>query len=125
MTEQLAEAYSTKRVTLSLEERDGKPGCRVAYQDGYVSWAPSQVIMRDYRGVTEGLTFGQALESLKLGKKVRRKYWTGANSKAFIMLIADSPFVVLPGGLGCGNAEVKPYIPAAAELMAEDWVEVA
>lgn len=43
---------------------------------GYVSWSPKDVFEKAYRE-TSGMTFGLALESLKLGKKVARKGWNG------------------------------------------------
>ena len=46
--------------------------------DGYVSWSPKDVFDRAYRPI-EGLTIGQAVEAMKLGKKVARKGWNGKN----------------------------------------------
>lgn len=44
---------------------------------GYVSWSPSDVFHRSYRPASSGLTFGQALEALKAGKRVSRAGWNG------------------------------------------------
>lgn len=44
--------------------------------EGYVSWSPKDVFEKAYREV-QGLTFGQALEAAKLGKKVAREGWNG------------------------------------------------
>lgn len=120
------EAYSTKRVTLSVEERNGKEGCRVEYQDGYVSWAPADVIMRDYRTVTGGfMTFGQALESLKLGKKVRREKWKHFVARSpYVMMIDDVAFRVELDA-GAQSPVVTPYKPSNSEMFANDWEEVS
>lgn len=44
--------------------------------EGHVTWVPQEVFMRMYRPIT-GLTFGQAIEALKAGKKVCREGWNG------------------------------------------------
>lgn len=43
---------------------------------GYVSWSPEDVFDRAYRQTT-GMTFGLALEALKLGRTVARSGWNG------------------------------------------------
>lgn len=43
---------------------------------GYVSWSPKAVFENAYRPVT-GMSFGLAIEALKLGKKVCRAGWNG------------------------------------------------
>jgi hypothetical protein len=54
----------------------GAPGYKVTYEDGYVSWSPQAVFDAAYRWV-EAMSFGLALEALKLGKKVARQGWNG------------------------------------------------
>lgn len=44
--------------------------------EGYISWSPMDVFERAYRHVS-GMTFGQAIEALKAGKKVARIGWNG------------------------------------------------
>lgn len=58
------------------ENREDRQGYKVVYEDGYESWSPKSVFEKAYRNV-EGLTFGDALEILKQGKKVTRKGWNG------------------------------------------------
>jgi hypothetical protein len=43
---------------------------------GYVSWSPKEQFDKAYRE-TSGLTFGFAVEAMKLGKKVARAGWNG------------------------------------------------
>lgn len=44
----------TKIVKAEPEERDGKPGFGVVYEDGYRSWSPKAVFEHAYRPVTAG-----------------------------------------------------------------------
>lgn len=44
--------------------------------DGYISWSPADVFERAYRPCS-AMTFGLALDALKLGKKVARAGWNG------------------------------------------------
>lgn len=84
---------------------------------GYVSWSPADVFNRAYRE-TSGMTFGQAIESLKLGFRVARRGWNGKG-----MWLSYSPgFKSLPAdrfwasanreyAKGCGgSADVLPCI---------------
>lgn len=57
---------------------DLSPGYEVHYPDGYSSWSPKKTFEQAYREVESGcMTFGLALEALKLGKKVARIGWNG------------------------------------------------
>lgn len=72
--------------TLPADENGDDAGYLVEYLDGgkpntsqyagYVSWSPAEQFDAAYRATT-GLTFGLALEALKLGKKVSRAGWNG------------------------------------------------
>jgi len=42
----------TKVVMAEPAIKDGKPGYKVVYEDGYESWSPSETFMRCYREVT-------------------------------------------------------------------------
>ena len=44
--------------------------------EGYVSWSPKAVFERAYHP-TDGLTFGLAIEAMKMGYKVTREGWNG------------------------------------------------
>lgn len=54
-------------------------GYMVVYvdSDDYVSWSPKDVFERAYRSCDGGMTFGGAIELLKMGFKVARKGWNG------------------------------------------------
>lgn len=43
----------TKIVMAWPQEKDGKPGYAVKYEDGYTSWSPQEVFERCYRPITD------------------------------------------------------------------------
>lgn len=57
-------------------DREDRPGYLVEYEDGYKSWSPKEVFEKAYREISN-LTFGLAIEALKMGKKVARAGWNG------------------------------------------------
>ena len=71
---------------LPANENGADAGYLVEYLDGgvandlrhlgYISWSPATVFDQSYRPV-DGLSFGRALEALKLGKRVARAGWNG------------------------------------------------
>lgn len=46
-----------KIIKAEPEEKDGKPGYKVVYPDGYVSWSPKDVFEQAYREISGGETF--------------------------------------------------------------------
>ena len=57
---------------------DGARGYEVHYPDGYTSWSPKGTFEKAYRVIDAGcMTFGMAIEALKLGNRVARKGWNG------------------------------------------------
>jgi hypothetical protein len=57
-------------------ETENAEGYKVVYEDGYKSWSPKETFEKAYRKI-DGLTFGNAIEALKSGKRVARKGWNG------------------------------------------------
>lgn len=51
-------------------------GYHVVYPDGYESWCP-KAQFEDAGRPVDGMTFGQAIEAMKQGKKVARRGWNG------------------------------------------------
>lgn len=116
---------------------------------GYISWSPKDVFENSYRPVT-GLSFGLAIEALKLGKKVCRAGWNGkgmwlslsTNGNCKSRNIAyenfwsdnNSEFARLNGG----GAEVLPcitmktaddkilmgWLASQTDMLADDWMIV-
>lgn len=126
------DCYSTKRSTVWAQEKDGKPGYAVKYQDGYISWCPEATFNRDYRAVEGGhLTFGQAIEALKLGKRVRRLGWNGKGMWLKFVpagvseLSCEERFVALPWiGMKTAGDEFVPWLASQTDVLSEDWEEV-
>lgn len=117
----------------------------VATHAGYVSWSPKEAFDKAYRPTT-GLTFGTALEALKIGQRVARMGWNGKGM--WVAMGAAHP------GLEAGNfwneharahaeaaggtCPVQSYIlmktaqgdiqmgwsPTISDALAEDWLVV-
>jgi hypothetical protein len=103
---------------------------------GYVSWSPKDVFERAYHPV-DGLTFGLAIEALKLGKRVARAGWNGRGM--FLFLVPGSTFQVnrppllgiYPEGTAinyCPHIDMKtadekvvPWLASQTDVLAEDW----
>jgi len=65
-----------------------REGYKVVYEDGYTSWSPKEVFEKAYRRI-DNLTFGLAVEALKMGKKVCRAGWNGKGM--YLALIQGYP----------------------------------
>lgn len=81
-----AEYNAYRGWTLPADENGEDAGYLVEYLDGgqsnhpnhvgYISWSPADVFDRAYRPTT-GMSFGMAIEALKLGQRVARAGWNG------------------------------------------------
>ena len=60
----------------TLDENDDADGYLVKYPDGYQGWSPAYAFEPAYRPVT-GMSFGLAVEAMKMGKRVCRAGWNG------------------------------------------------
>lgn len=96
-----------------VEYLDGGKGNTDAY-NGYVSWSPKEVFERAYREIN-GLSFGLAIEALKMGKKVARKGWNGKGM--WLILVPGRSNVKVQEGTPYGNVlspstaiEILPHI---------------
>lgn len=141
------DCYSTKRVTVWHQKRvDAETGAEtdghaIKYADGHISWCPEDVFDRDYNAVTGGhMTFGEALEAVKSGKRCRRVGWNGKGM--FIFLVPGSRFKVnrepLLSILGEGTevdyhghvdmrtatGQIVPWLCSQTDMLADDWEEV-
>lgn len=93
---------------------------------GYISWSPTDVFESSSRK-TIGLTFGLAVESLKLGKKVSRVGWNG---KGMYLTLIFSGNAMYQGfdmqdcvGIKTVNNLMQPgWLPSQADMLAEDWM---
>lgn len=132
---------------LPADENGDDAGFLVEYIDGgpanvpgfanYVSWSPSAVFAQSYRPVV-GLSFGDAIEALKVGKRVARSGWNGkgmfiymvpANSypaqtdaaKAFFgdgSMVPYNAYFALKGV----NDTIDTWVASISDTLAEDWV---
>lgn len=86
------------------------------------------------------MNFGQALDAIKLGKRVARSGWNGKNM--FLYLVPGSQFAVnrapllgiFPEGtqvtyhphidMMTAQGYVVPWLASQADLLSEDWVQV-
>ena len=93
--------------------------------EGYITMSPKHVFDAAYRK-TDALTFGLAIEAVKIGKKITRKGWNG--SGMFLELqVPDEhskmafpyPYFTIPG---CDEGVRRiPYNPTIVDIMSEDW----
>jgi hypothetical protein len=101
--------------------------------EGYISWSPLDVFSNAYRKIGGGLTFGDALELLKSGKKVARNGWNGkgmwlklvstelAESVAFQYEALNAlPWI----GMKTADNKFVPWLASQTDVLAEDWVVI-
>jgi hypothetical protein len=111
-------------------------GYEVTYEGGYQAWSPKDVFDAAYRPVA-GLTFGLAIEAMKLGKKVTCTGWNGKGM--FVFLVPGSVFKVnrapllgiYPEGteinyrphidIKQADGSVGTWAPSMDDTLAEDW----
>lgn len=105
----------------------------------YKSWSPKDVFEASYRMVT-GMSFGMAIEALKLGLRVGRDGWNG---KGMFLLLVDTDYYSLMGSSSneftedkidntvktdkfigmytAGNTFQPGWLASQADLLANDW----
>jgi|11_taG_2_1085331.scaffolds.fasta_scaffold00026_79 hypothetical protein len=144
--------------TIPADENPNDDGYLVEYLDSpshqlhpahehYISWSPKDVFERAYREVN-GLTFGQAIEALKMGKRVAREGWNGKGMFLFLLPADDGiPTKVINdpalrtvietetgkdtfdayGSIRMWTADKKVltgWLASQTDMLAEDWVLV-
>lgn len=138
----IVEATPMTREAFELQERRDcggdihGDGYMVTYEGGYRAWSPKAVFDAAYRQI-DGMTFGLAIEALKMGKKVARAGWNGKGM--FIFLIPGSTFKVnrppllgiYPEGTTIGyrphidmkhaNGDIGTWDCAIGDILGEDW----
>lgn len=126
------------------DENHDDPGYLVEYLDGgkpnhkdfdhYISWSPADVFERAYRPL-DGMTFGLAIEALKMGKKVARRGWSGKGMWLYMVPAAHyaaqttaaaeffGPLVPYRAyvAMKTANDEVVPWTIAMSDMLEEDW----
>lgn len=125
--------------TIPENENPADEGYLVVYtdSDNYESWSPKDVFDRAYRSCDGGMTFGGALELLKMGFKVARKGWNG--KKQYIQLATGISYSSPDGEIvncehdAIGNKAIAfagtsgiqiGWLASQADMLAEDWYTV-
>jgi hypothetical protein len=108
-------------------------GYKVVYEDGYESWSPQDVFEKAYRKVS-GMSFGLAIEALKLGLAVARKGWNGKGIYLELQVPDRHSKMTLPYiyivtcGLITDNPHAPkgrvPWLASQTDMLAEDWYVV-
>lgn len=126
--------------TLPADENGADEGYLVEYVDGgkpntpqyagYVSWSPKSQFEQAYRQ-TQGMTFGQAIEALKIGKSVRRAGWNGAGLWLELKRPCSSSDMTLPYIFLCYPPDAKinpgcrvPWLASQTDTLTDDWILV-
>lgn len=121
----------TKQIQAEPQERDGKPGYRVRYADGYESWSPAAEFEKAYQSVTLGMSFGAALFALKAGERVARIGWNGKGMWLALIHPGNAIFkqfgAALPMlpciGMKTATGEMCPgWLASQTDMLAEDWM---
>jgi hypothetical protein len=143
-----AEYNAFRGWTVPADENPADAGYLVEYLDGgkgntdtyagYVSWSPSEVFDRAYRKC-DGMTFGQAIEALKVGQKVARAGWNGKGMFLYYVPAAEYPASrntlgtmvgffpndMVPYGayiaMKTAQNNVVPWLASQTDVLAEDW----
>jgi hypothetical protein len=110
-------------------------GYKVVYEDDYESWSPKRVFEKAYRRI-DNMTFGLAIEALKIGKSVCRKGWNGKGM--FLILInpyGNTQYSIIEKQDMCGTLlpyiaiktadnGIIPWLASQIDVLAEDWMVV-
>lgn len=132
---------------LPQDENGNDDGYLVEYLDGgqsnhadyagYISWSPKAVFENAYRPVT-GMSFGLAVEALKLGKKVCRTGWNGKGMWLIYVnpigqgINDEAPYYkvnhvgdyrLLPWiGMKTADNKFVPWLASQTDVLADDWM---
>lgn len=112
-----------------VEYKDGgKPNHHL--HEGYISWSPKKQFENAYRK-TDGISFGLAVEALKLGYKVARAGWNGKGMwlglhKEGGTFIRDecgteleyADYIVMK----TADNKLVPWLASQTDVLADDWV---
>jgi len=107
----------------------------------YISWSPEDVFSASYRPC-DAMTFGLAIEAMKMGHKVARKGWNGKGMFVYIVKGTKIPSKALRGETAqhcgvmdgghrciCSHIDMKAadesivvgWLASQTDILAEDW----
>jgi len=122
----------TKVIKAEAAPKDGKPGYKVEYEDGYVSWSPKDVFEAAYR--KNGYqSFGHAIEWMIRGEAVARHDWSEDEflylvpvmGCQFLLEVEDPDEPVIWTGKTIvkrmSNGTLMPWVPNQDDLLCEGW----
>lgn len=119
-----------------IEEMADDEGYMVRYADGYISWSPKDTFESAYKE-SGNLSFGHAIELMKLGHKLARKGWNGKSQ--YIELASNISYTTALGNVvncehsAIGNKAIAfigtsgvqmGWLASQADMLAEDWTVV-
>lgn len=94
---------------------------------GYVSWSPKEQAENAYR-LTDGMSFGLAIEALKKGLKVAREGWNGKGLWLELQVPDANSKMTLPYIFICYPSDAKntpgarvPWLASQTDMLADDW----
>lgn len=133
---------------LPADENGADEGYLVEYTDGgapnhpdhagYISWSPKAQFDNAYRA-TEGMSFGLAIEALKLGARVARAGWNGKGmwlvldpgsvvsevreGSAYHKAGVTGSFTINPHiDMKTATGEMQPgWLASQTDMLADDW----
>lgn len=123
--------------TIPENENPDDKGYLVKYSDNYESWSPEAQFEAAYRSFDGGMSFGSAIELMKMGFKVARKGWNGKNQ--YIELATNISYinadkeVVNSEHEAIGNKAIAfvgtsgvqmGWLASQADMLANDWCVV-
>ena len=93
---------------------------------GYISWSPKKQAEAAYQDVSQGVSFGHAIDLLKDGRKVARKGWNGKGMYLYLVPSAEYKSVTEVAKKEHGESfEAGAYItmkPASGPIMVIGWL---
>lgn len=114
-------------------EADDKSKPNHSNHEGYITMSPKHVFDKAYHKIT-GLTFGLAIEAIKLGKAVARKGWNGkgmfiyyvpaAKYKAMTSIAQSiGDWVDYNAYIAIKNVDntISTWVPSVNDCLSEDW----
>lgn len=130
------------------EDQENEEGYLVEYKDGgkpnhpnfegYISWSPKVQFENAYR-VIDGMSFGLAIEAMKMGRKVFRAGWNGkgmflyyvpankypASGNKLNTMKGIFPDDMVPYAayiaMKTAQNDVVPWLASQTDMLADDW----
>jgi hypothetical protein len=105
---------------------------------GYISWSPADVFEKSYR-MTTAMSFGLAIEAMRLGNKVTRFGWNGKGMYLYYVpegrylptteagkaIAAEQEDGLVPYAayvaMKTASGDVVPWLASQTDILASDW----